>query len=405
MKNIKMKLTIAMISTTVILFAITILVINFYQKNYIFDKAILSIENELRNFQDDEYLIEIEQYEQRLFDVEIVELEPNDYDFQLKEDLYYFDKEENSFRNLYIRGDIQKDDIVKVTNEFGQYYVLIIDLPQNALIDTDSEADFPVIMYTDITAPTNIIYRLNVIFAIMLFIVIIVEGIVGIYLGTRFENSQSKLKHFFQNASHELKTPLMSIEGYAQGIKTGVIQDKVMASDVIIKQSQKMKLLVDEILNISKLDSREYTLKKEVVDIRDIVEQSLENYETLIDEKGIHLVVDIDEQNSEMIADAMQIYKAVNTIIDNAFKFALSKIHIKTYVNKSYLFISVYNDGKSITAKKAKHIFDRFYSVNDVSTGIGLAMAKEILVLSGGDIVLKNVTDGVIFEMKVPRNK
>ncbi len=99
----------------------------------------------------------------------------------------------------------------------------------------------------------------------------------------------------------------------------------------------------------------------------------------------------------------MQIYKAINTIIDNAFKFASRKIVISLYNIEKYICIEVYNDGKRISLENEKHIFDRFYSEGDFSSGIGLAMAREILILSGGDIEFKNKRDGVSFVLKFKR--
>ncbi|PIE76866.1 MAG: hypothetical protein CSA13_02390 [Clostridiales bacterium] len=163
-----------------------------------------------------------------------------------------------------------------------------------------------------------------------------------------------------------------------------------------------MKLLVDEILNISKLDSKEYVLKREKVDIRDIVEQSLDNFRQLAIQKSIKIVTEIDEVHTEINVDALQIYKAINTIIDNAFKYAVSTVMIKTYLKRNALYVDIYNDGKPIDKQRAAHIFDRFYSTNDYNSGIGLAMAKEILRLSKGDVLIENAKDGVVFKVKIP---
>ncbi len=397
MKNAKLKLTLIMVITTVILFFITFLSINYYQQTYIFDKAILSIENELELFKaylnDPNYEENLYGYQEdydRLYYVESLFLYPDD-------NYIYLSKEEKHFVKMYQNDKFPFDEISKVKNKFGEYYVLLTTLEN----DIEYE-DLPVLLYTDITMSNNVVNKVNKIFYIMMLITVIVEGIVGTYLGARFENTENKLKHFFQNASHELKTPLMSIQGYAEGINNGVIDDTKMASEVIIKKSKKMKLLVDEILNISKLDSKEYILKKDIVDVRDIIEDSLDNFISLIDEKNLEIKVDFDSENTEIKADSLQIYKAINTIIDNAVKYAISMLSIKIETKKSMLSIKIYNDGEQIKEENIKHIFDRFYSVNDFSTGIGLAMAKEIILLTKGDITVNNTEDGVLFEINLP---
>lgn len=402
MKNLKLKLTLVMITTTVFLFLITFFSINYYQKNYIFDKAISSLENEVEYFKNyEEPLLDDKE---RFFNVEILFLE-NYYESN------YLNKIEKFFQEQYKEGKLNYDTVEKISNDYGEYYVLITKVPNDTEAGNDDldkdlliePSEISVIFYTDITLSSNIVNKINTLFFILLVIMIIVEGLVGIFLGSRLENSQIRLKHFFQNASHELKSPLMSIQGFAEGIKTGVVEDNVMASDIIIRKSEKMKLLVDEILNISKLDSKEYILKKEAVDIRDIVEESVETYRSILDEKKLLLNLEITDKSTEITADALQIYKAINTVIDNAFKFAKSKVDIKVYIDKNFLHVDVFNDCSNLNDEHARHIFDRFYSSSSFSTGIGLAMAKEILNLSNGDILFQNVKDGVVFKIKIPK--
>ncbi len=408
MKNIKRKLIAIMISTTLLLFLITFWAIHFYQKNYIFDKASLALENELINLQ--EANLEYYDNENRLFDIDFLFLD--EYTIDNKNNYAMFNSKEKFFINLFLDAKLNYKQTQKINTEFGEYYILLADIPEYIFYDeqnfniTTSNAQeqvIPILLYADITTASNVVNRLNLVFFIMLFIIVIVEGIAGFYLGTKLENNQKKLKHFFENASHELKTPLMSIQGYAEGIKTGVIDDNQMASDIIIKQSNKMKLLVDEILNISKLDSGEYTLKKEIINIRDMLEESVESFQLFAEEKQIEIELLIDEENTEIKADALQIYKALNTIIDNAFKFAKNIVRIKTFADKSYMYIEIYNSGSIIGKEKLEHIFDRFYSNNDLSTGIGLAMAKEIITLSKGNLTVKNANDGVVFTVKLPK--
>ncbi len=398
MKNIRVKLTLIMVITTIILFSITFFAINFYQKNYIFDKVIYSLENEIKFFTDHEYSEDFSG-KSRFFDVQTLFLEEEEY-------IYLYDDEKRLI-DIYKNGNYTLGQIESAYNEYGEYYFLVENIKEPIFFDEDirdnTEEEIPVMFYVDVTSSINVVNRINYIFFIMFILMIIIEGLVGIYLGSRLEDTQKKLKHFFQNASHELKSPLMSIQGYAQGISTGIIDDTKMASEIIINKSDKMRLLIDEILNISKLDTKGYILKKETIDIRDIIEDSLDNYISLIDTKKIDVEINVDEKNTQIVGDALQIYKAINTIIDNAFKFAISTVSIRTYRKNSFLYIDIYNDGEKISNDNMKHIFDRFYSANDFSTGIGLAMAKEILMLSKGDIMVKNIEDGVLFQVKLPK--
>ncbi len=398
MKNIKIKLTLTMVTTTLILFLITFFLINYYQKKYIFDKAIISLERGAEEFKLNGDIYDEAENRERLFNVQMIFVEDDN-------DFFYLLREEKALQALYKEGGLVMDRTEKISNKYGEYYVLATHVSDSVFIgngDQDIKSEvFPVIFYTDITLSTNIVNKVNIIFFIMLITVVIVEGVVGMYLGSKFEDSQSKLKHFFQNASHELKTPLMSIEGYAEGLRSGVIEDMDMASKIIIKKSNQMRLLVDEILNLSKLESKEYVLKKERVDLVDIIEESVDNFRVLSEHRGIEITIELHSQYIEVRADSLQLYKAVNTLIDNAFKHAKSTLTVKTRVDKKYAYVSIYNDGKHIDNEAAKHMFDRFYSTSQFSTGIGLAMAREILLLSKGDVAFKNTEDGVMFEIKM----
>ncbi len=298
---------------------------------------------------------------------------------------------------------------MKVANQYGTFYILPIRVSETQIyrpiadeVETDDNTKIDVLLFIDLSSIDRIAKIFNIIFAVILLLAILIEGGVGVYLGRKIDREQQQLKHFFQNASHELKTPLMSIQGYAQAMETGVITDHKMVSGVMVRQSKKMQQLIDEILNISKLESKEYILQKKTIDIRDIIDDSLQNFRQFAKQNNIKVVTDFDKQ-TEIIGDSLQIYKAINTIIDNCFKFTHSQVVITTYPEETFLCIEIYNDGKRIKEKNLEHIFARFYSDNDFSSGIGLAMAKEIALLSKGDLWVKNKITGVAFTVKLPK--
>ncbi len=391
MKDVKIKLTVVMICTTLILFLITFFTIKVYQQNYILNSAITALKSEVKFFENPEKEMDYLDYD-RLFNVEVFPLDGFEK--------YYRDSEDY-FKTLYEGSKFKYNEIIRDSNEFGEFYLAFTMADDYFFREKPNNKLIPVVCYIDITASTNVVHKINNIFFILLIIIIIVEGLVGLYIGSKFENSQTKLKHFFQNASHEFKSPLMSIEGYAEGIRTGVIEDQEMASNIIIDKSRSMKVLIDEILNISMLDSNSYVLKKEIVDIRDIIEESVDNFMPYATENNIEFNLEFNVEESEIKVDPLQIYKAINTVIDNAFKFSLSKVLITLYEDKKYLYISIYDDGENISEENKKHIFERFYSKDNFSSGIGLSMAKEILHLHKGDIVLDNKEEGTLFTISI----
>ncbi len=420
MKNLKLKISISMISVTVILLLMTFYILNAYQQKFILDKASDALLLEASYFQDEDADYEPLLETDRLYDVNVLNLSDPYYDdyYYVEDDVYEYRYRRDAmfFKKRFDEGEIPENEIVKFENKKSYYYVLLIRVNEGELgepifyervevDDEESSDESLILLYVDTSVYSNMLNNLNVIFFLMLIILVVIEAFLGVFFGARLEDSQRKLGHFFQNASHELKTPLTSIKGYAEGIKTGVIEDCVMASDVIIRQSQNMQTLIDELLTISKLDSDDYKFKKEEVNLLSIIEESIEKYEELPEKKNIACDLSLDEEANYVIGDSLQIYKAVNTIIDNAFKYASSVVKIKTTHDSKYLTIDVYNDGSHISTNDLPHIFDRFYSGDNISTGIGLAMSKEIIHLSGGEISVNNLDGGVLFRLRLLRKK
>ncbi len=412
MKKIRYQLTLAMIASTIIVFGLVIFSINYYQQNYILNRAESALQSEARYYRSEQMPLE-DDYDSRFFDVDVAFIDA-DFNAVKFDENNYFTREDYFFNRLYYQSELPKDAIVEVSSDFADYYAILLEAPDAILFGEPYDDDsWPssvdtmptsslLVLFVDISASTNLINNLNVVFMVALLLAVVVEGLIGIYLGKRLEDSQLKLKHFFQNASHELKTPLMSIQGYAEGAKSGVIAEKAMAFDVILKQSDKMRRLIDEMLNISKLDSRGYQLKREAVDMLDIVEACIEDYQVLAARAGINLNLQCDGSDYDLIGDGLQLYKAVGTIVGNAVKYAATTVQLTLQKKGKQISVEIYNDGSPIGDDDVKHIFDRFYSGEHASSGIGLAMAKQIVALSKGRIAVENKMAGVAFKIELP---
>ncbi len=401
MKKIKYKLSLYMVLSTVIIFVLVFLGLHFYQERYIFAKAEEALRDEAIYFLgEDAYDERID--EDRYFYVDYIFIDDFSNSFGMGDGVL---RGERIIKDKFYTGELEANHIERISEDSLDYCVLLLSITDANILnefyhDNISElGELNVILYTDISSSSNIVKSLNIIFFIILLFAVLIQGALGAYLGMSIENTQKKLKHFFENASHELKTPLMSIRGYSQGLKSGMFEDEAAAIDVILKQSDNMQTLIDEILNISKLDSGEYKFKNEDVDIIDIVEESLDNYMHLARENSIEIDFQTELKEAITKGDALQIYKAINTVINNAFKFASTKVGIKLCLEKPYIVLDIYNDGGKIKEENIAHIFDRFYSASNNSTGIGLAMARDILLQSRGKISVKNLSNGVVFTL------
>lgn len=247
------------------------------------------------------------------------------------------------------------------------------------------------ILYVDVTPQKNLIAMVESIELFIMLICAAVAAMAGFKLGTSLEREQEKQKQFFENASHELKTPLMSIQGYAEGIQTGVIPDAGKAAGYIISEADKMRNLVEEILSLSRLESKGMKLHPDIVKVSDLVNDCLMSLEFSIRKRGLNVSMNLDE--TRIPADPDQFERVVINLISNAVKYARSKITI--ICTKTEL--KVVNDGEALTEEELEHVFDRFYIGTRGSTGIGLALAREIVEKHGWKITARNETDGIAF--------
>lgn len=276
--------------------------------------------------------------------------------------------------------------------------VINIKETENAGLKREEEENI-LILYSRVT-PLNMLSRsINIVFLVILLVFTILSGFLGIRIGKQIDNSQKKLKEFFQNVSHELKTPIMSIQGYAEGIQTKVIEDQSKAIEVIIEESEKMSDLVEELLYISKIDSGQLTMKKEPIEINELLYDCLRSIEMIAQNKGVEIKINFDETSPIIYGDEQQLSKAFTNILINAVRYATSQISIKCSKNKKHIEIIFCDDGEGISEKNLPHVFERFYKGENGNTGIGLALTKEIIDIHKGKVTAGNLDKGAVFKV------
>ncbi|MEA4847773.1 MAG: HAMP domain-containing sensor histidine kinase [Clostridiaceae bacterium] len=212
-------------------------------------------------------------------------------------------------------------------------------------------------------------------------------------------------KRFLQNASHELKTPLMSIQGYAEAIKDGIVEEKEIheSLDVIIDESRRLKKIVDEMIYIIKLDNVEETFCFESANIKEIIDQSVKSVKALIDAKGIKLIAEGD-CSCEGCFDKEKLARAVINILSNGIRYSEKEITINWKTHDNHIKILIIDDGKGFQNGEEDKIFERFYKGENGGTGIGLAIAKAVISAHNGQIKAYNaVPRGAVFEIILPR--
>ena len=218
-----------------------------------------------------------------------------------------------------------------------------------------------------------------------------------LYMLKKLRDANKNQKEFFQNTSHELKTPLMSIQGYAEAIKDGVMEEDEMqnALDIIIEESKGLSNVITSVLYLSSMDKVEkYDDKKDTwINIDERIERWKSLSENILTDKNIE-VVDNIPVNLEIFMMQEKVDKLINNLLGNAIRYAKTKVEIDFFVqsNKAHLLIS--DDGKGFDDSDVEKIFDRFYKGEGGKNGLGLAIVKAIVDNYKGHIRAYNKEEG-----------
>ena len=218
------------------------------------------------------------------------------------------------------------------------------------------------------------------------------------------ENSSKRERQFSSDVSHELRTPISVIMAESEyGVKyTDSIEDAKESFDVIERQSKRMTSMINQILELSRLDSR-LDIPKEEILLSDKIKHTLEDYKILFDNKNIKLSKNIEE-NIIVLANEALIMRMIDNLLSNALKYAETEVKV-CLAKRNRIILEVVDDGIGINDAEKKHIWDRFYKVDksrttteDNSSGLGLSITKKIVELHDGKIaVLDNKPKGTRF--------
>lgn len=216
----------------------------------------------------------------------------------------------------------------------------------------------------------------------------------------------SQSKSFFQNASHELKTPLMSIQGYAEAIKEGVVTDEEIGEslDIIIEESKNLKQLVNNMILLTKLEDREESYIFEERLLFSVMEDAINKYRLIANDRNIKIEMNIDK--SILINyDYKKMYIAISNLMSNGLRYAKQILTINIYKDAFNVYIEVIDDGDGIDESILNTLFDRFVKGKNGKSGIGLSLTKIIIENHNGIIKVKNNSElGVKFIITLPLN-
>lgn len=226
------------------------------------------------------------------------------------------------------------------------------------------------------------------------------------------EASRSK-SEFVANISHELRTPLQAILGYSElGHARGQSHPKLagMFSD-IHNSGQRMLALVNDLLDVSKIESAVGTFHLERCDLRTLVNSVLKELEPLISKRRLRLTVNLDDQPLLVKVDPLRMQQAIRNVVANAIKFSPGdgQLQVRGTVADDEICLSVADRGPGIPSGELEAIFDAFVQSSHTKdgsggTGLGLAICRKILDVQGGRITAENRSEGgAVFRMYLPQ--
>lgn len=228
------------------------------------------------------------------------------------------------------------------------------------------------------------------------------------------QRSQQTLRDFLANISHELKTPLTSIRGFSEAVLDGTIEDAegVQRSVRIIRdESERVLRLVEELLDLSRIESGQVTMKQEPIDLAELFQHVADVFALRSEELGVRLEVEAGH-TLPVRGDIDRLEQVLNNLLDNAFRHTPRGGVVRLSsrdVGRAAVQVSVSDTGWGIPQEEIPHLFERFYRArspyagNGKGHGLGLAICREIVRAHGGDIwATSEVGRGTTFVFTLP---
>jgi len=218
--------------------------------------------------------------------------------------------------------------------------------------------------------------------------------------------------NFLNVVSHELKTPLTAITAHLSildDFKNSLDEQGQTSLDAVERNNQMLRMLIDNILETSMIETGKFELNFSKVDINKVIKEAASNLKILSEKRGIN-IIDQTEKLPLIDADEMRIREILNNLIGNSIKFTENgSIILKAKKNEKHVLVSIIDTGIGIPKDKIKNLFQKFYQVNSSigrrygGSGLGLAITKQLIELQGGKIEVKSeIGKGSTFSFTLP---
>lgn len=216
------------------------------------------------------------------------------------------------------------------------------------------------------------------------------------------EKLEQSRREFVANVSHELRTPLTTIKSYLEALGDGAMEEPELGQkfvSVARNETERMIRLVTDLLQLSRLDSKQAIISRETTDVGDMLEEVADRFSFQLNQQSIKIDIKVEPDVPEIKLDRDRIDQVLDNLVSNAIKYTPEGGHIRIGARRTepaLLEITVQDDGIGIPKKDLNRIFERFYRVDKArsrsmgGTGLGLSIAREIVKAHGGTIQLES---------------
>lgn len=226
-------------------------------------------------------------------------------------------------------------------------------------------------------------------------------------MASAIERSRGLERQFLLSVSHDLRTPLTSIRGYAEAVADGTAPDPGRAAEVILAESQRLERLVADLLQLARLEARAFDLQPTVVPVGQAVAATVDGFARQAADAGVQLLVrSPPERSPAALVDPDRLAQVVANLVENALRFARSRVEVDVVSAPSpdqpapdrdapgaaLVRIEVDDDGPGIDPADQPHVFERLYVArhrpdrSESGSGLGLAIVRELVVAMGGTV-------------------
>lgn len=219
---------------------------------------------------------------------------------------------------------------------------------------------------------------------------------------------------FVSTVSHEFRSPLTSIRQLSEMLQSGRVQTEERRTHyygVILEQSERLSLMVSNILDLARIDENRFRLNRERISVEELLEEITTRASQMVSDKEVQIRLCINDPLPLVLIDPEAITHVMNNLIDNAIKYSGESIAIFVTVfrDDADLIITVKDHGIGISGDETDRVFDRFYRGGDEFTrnikgsGLGLSLVRELIAAHGGSVnVVSEVKKGSLFTVRLP---